>query len=45
MPLEAIIYVSIGFAVPFLFTAGILLWARHDTKELDAALQSVGYRK
>lgn len=45
MSLEAIIYVSIGFAMPALFTVGILLWARHDTKGLDAALKSVGYRK
>jgi len=45
MPLEAIIYVSIGFAVPATITAGILMWARHDMKELDAALKSVGYGK
>jgi len=45
MTLEAIIYISIGFAVPALITVGILVSARRDTKGLDAALKSVGYRK
>ena len=44
MNLEAIIYISFGIAKPFFFTVGILLWAPHDTKGLDAALKSVGYR-
>lgn len=45
MNLEAIILVSIGFALPAAITVGLFLWGRRETKGLDAALKSVGYRK